>query len=113
MNKFVNYNLVNDRQNVYYTEEDCREPFYDYNEGVNKYNQCGCKNTERKFGPMSYNSNANCSKILNTTKKLLKQNVKLNNSVGGKIKMCKHHMPYNICKICNKTRKHRKSRKHR
>ena len=113
MDKFNN--LANDRQQVYYTEEDCKSSFDDYKEGLNKYNQCGCKNSERKFGPISYNSNSNCRNILNKSKELLEQTVKANNEdiYGGKIKMCKHHMPRNKCKICKKSRKQRKSRRYR
>jgi hypothetical protein len=117
MDKFLN--LANDRQQDYYTEADCKEPFSDYNEGLNKYNQCGCKKTEYKMGSLSYNNNSNCRNILNKSKALLKQTVKSNNEDinadinGGKIKMCKHHMPRNKCKICKKTRRHKKSRKSR
>ena len=111
MDKFLN--LANDRQQDYYTEEDCKEPFSDYNEGLNKYNQCGCKKTEYKMGSLSYNNNSNCRNILNKSKELLKQNVKANIAYGGKMHLCKHHMKYNMCKICKKTRRHKKSRKSR
>lgn len=44
MDKFLN--LANGRQPDYVTKEDCEEPFDNYNEGLNKYNQCGCKKSE-------------------------------------------------------------------
>jgi|694.fasta_scaffold17657_9 hypothetical protein len=114
MDKFLN--LANDRQEDFYTEEDCKAPISDYKAGLEQYNQCGCKKTEYKMGSLSYNNNSNCRNILNKSKSLLKQTVKSNNEdinadiYGGKIKMCKHHMPRNKCKICKTTCKHHMSR---
>ena len=108
MDKFLN--LANDRQQDYVTKEDCEEPFDNYNEGLDKYNQCGCKKTEYRMGSLSYNNNSNCRNILNKSKSLLKETVKANVAYGGKMHVCKHHMSRNKCKICKKTCKHHMSR---